>query len=271
MTNKAKPCDNTVEIFMTARSHAVLRKPRPDPRLAFTLIELLVVIAIIAILAGMLLPALAMAKAKARKIQCVSNLKQQAIAIALYAGEYDDTFPSGNPPAGFSASVYAYWNYGGKQGTEYNGQLRLLNPFVAISGKVSTNSDGAERVFKCPGDNGALKAGWPQDRKPTVYDTFGSSYVYNSSANDNDDVLGLVNKKTSQVRNASRTILVNDFSFNLHFVRMKVFQKMYWHDPHRLGFGNVAFVDGHVGYYEGTDDRPDFQRGIEWTFVYTDP
>ncbi len=237
----------------------------------FTLIELLVVIAIIAILAGMLLPALSRAKAKAQKIQCVSNLRQQGLAVALYAGEYEDKFPSGGSPSGFSASVFAYWNYGGKQGTEYNGQLRLLNPFVAIVGKVSTNSDGAERVFRCPSDNGALKGGWPYDRKPTVFDTFGSSYIYNSSANNNDDDLGLVNKKISQVRNPSRTVLVNDFAFNLHFIGMKIFQKMYWHDKNRLGFGNVVFVDGHVGYYEGTDNQPTFQRGRDWSFVYNDP
>ena len=258
-------------ILMRAETNWTLRKRWSGCRVGFTLIELLVVIAIIAILAGMLLPALARAKAKAKKIACVSNLKQQSVAVALYAGEYDDTFPSGGTPTGFSPSVFAYWNYGGKQGTEYDGQLRLLNPFVAIAGKVSTNSDGAERVFKCPSDNGALKAGWPHDRKPSVYDTFGSSYLYNSSANDNDDNLGLVNKKISQVRNPSRTVLVNDFAFNVHFVRMKIFQKMYWHDQHRLGFGNVAFVDGHVGYHEATDNRPDFQRGPEWTFVYNDP
>lgn len=244
---------------------------QPGSGAAFTLIELLVVIAIIAILAGMLLPALAGAKARAKKTLCAANLKQQGIACTLYTGDFEDRLPTGNAPAGFSPSVYAYWNYGGKQGTEYNGQLRILNPYVAIVGKVSTNSEGAERVFKCPSDNGALKADWAYDRKPTVYDAFGSSYLYNSSANDNDDNLGLVNKKVSQVRNASRTILVNDFAFNRHFVRMKTFQKMYWHAPKRLGFGNVAFVDGHVAYYEATNTKPDFQRGTDWSFVYNDP
>jgi prepilin-type N-terminal cleavage/methylation domain-containing protein len=65
-------------------------------RFAFTLIELLVVIAIIAILAGLLLPALSTSKERSRRATCLNNIRQFTLGLHLYAGDNDDRLPSGS-------------------------------------------------------------------------------------------------------------------------------------------------------------------------------
>jgi len=72
------------------------RQPKQTSEEGFTLIELLVVIAIIAILAAMLLPVLASAQERAKRIECLANLKQIGMGAILYAGDYNDKVPPGN-------------------------------------------------------------------------------------------------------------------------------------------------------------------------------
>jgi len=124
-------------------------------RSGFTLIELLVVIAIIAILAAMLFPVFARARESARKIQCLSNVKNIATAIQMYLTDYDRL-----PPKEHRADVQAAFdNYGGKSGCQYatgaNPYLRwpvVLDEYVKNREVWSCPSAGRmPTVSICPG------------------------------------------------------------------------------------------------------------------------
>jgi prepilin-type processing-associated H-X9-DG protein/prepilin-type N-terminal cleavage/methylation domain-containing protein len=100
------------------------RRLRKQHRMAFTLIELLVVIAIIAILAAILFPVFAQARATARKAGCQSNLKQIGLAVSMYADDYDEALI----PQGLGAT------------------LKLWRPWMQLAQPYVKN----KQVFICP-------------------------------------------------------------------------------------------------------------------------
>jgi prepilin-type N-terminal cleavage/methylation domain-containing protein len=137
--------------------------PRPAPR-AFTLVELLVVIAIIAILAGLLLPALVQAKSSARQTRCMSNLRQMGFAFQLYVDDFDFY-----PLIGSTVSAAR------PTGSKWYDDIR---PYTT---QTWTND-----LFRCPSYKGAVEDG--RVDRSVIFGSFGS-YGYNCGSADTNDIL----------------------------------------------------------------------------------
>lgn len=240
-------------------------------RWGFTLIELLVVVSIILLLITIFIPVLSRVQRQAKIVVCAANLRQLCQASLLYASDNRGKLPSAAEDTG--TGILTYWRWGGKNGTEYTNNVRLINAYLQRGRLVGKNDAGVSEVFHCPLDTGGVKGAWPNDRLPTIFDCFGSSYLYNSSANNNNwnGPYGLFNKTISSIKSPSRVVLACDWSFNCYFfynASGRVFQYSYWHHPTELGWGNVVFVDGHIANLQATFDKPDFQSGEDYSFRF---
>ena len=212
----------------------------------FTLIELLVVIAIIAILAAILLPALASAKAKSLQTQCLSNLKQLNSAMKQYVDDSRDRTPGPDAvvTTGAEGGPEAIWWW----------YKELIRPYLGIktAGFVDPplGAGSNDMVFHCPKDRGWADHGAVYSM-PHYYNyllDYGS-YVFNGCDNRGNDprTTTLLDTTLSTVKHPTRTWLMSEWpihwSYSWHKSRTGVANISY-----KDAIDNVSFVDGHASY-----------------------